>query len=167
MTNAVTIDNYDITAHERYAIDQKRLSPELIEEAGLIPPHSEMPGGESSISSKWEDLFGFLNNTHPWANFTLPPDYTTMRNRFFSYSLSSSFDWVDADEEDDEEEKKRKEQLLAESYKKKIKAKQSKLVPTAILEKDRISLLKMVDSIQLLNGFLREIHARKLQYQKG
>jgi len=166
MSNVVTIDNYDVKTHERYAIDQKRLTPELIKDAGLVSPHFEIPDGESSISSKWEELFGTNLHIHPWARFTTPPRYALVHKRYFSYSLSSNFDWIDADEEDEEKQREEEEKLV-ENYKKKIKAKQSKRIPTAILEKDRMSLLKMIDSIQSLNGFLREIHARKLQYQKG
>lgn len=165
-TNAVTIDNYNVEAHERYATDQSLLDFTFIKESNIIAPHFEMAGGQSTIASKWDELFETHLNKHPFALFAPPPKFSGMRNRFFSYAISPEFDWVEADEDADEE-KQRKEQKKLEEYKEKIQSKKSKSTPIALLEKDRTALFNLLDSIQMLNGFLREVHARKLQYQKG
>ncbi|MBS0629806.1 MAG: DUF5399 family protein [Verrucomicrobia bacterium] len=163
-TNAVTIDNYQIEAHERYATDQSLLDVSYLSDANLIPRHFEIANSESTISSKWEELFETNISKHPFATFAPPPKFNLMRNRFFSYVISPEFDWVE-NEQDEEKEQREKKQL--EEYKEKILSKKSKSTPIALLEKDRSALFNLLDSIQMLNGFLREVHARKLQYQKG
>jgi len=162
---AVTIDNYNVDAHERYANDQSLFESSYISESGLIPHHFEIANSESTISTKWEELFETNLNKHPFASFAPPPRFNFMRNRFFTYAISPEFDWVEKDEEQEEKERKERQQL--EEYKEKILSKKSKTVPIALLEKDRSALFNLLDSIQMLNGFLREVNARKLQYQKG
>jgi len=168
MSYPVTIDNYDVKVHERYAEDQKKLDLTYVKESGHIHPHLESPLAEAAINAKWEELFGTFSHRHPWAQFAPPPMYGRMRNRFFSYILSSAFPWVKVDEErEEEDEEKRREEHQLNQYRKQIKAKKSKSLPMALLEKDRTALLNLLDSIQDLNGLLREINSHKLQYQKG
>ncbi|NGX39910.1 MAG: hypothetical protein KR126chlam1_01248 [Chlamydiae bacterium] len=166
MTNAVTIDNYDVKTHERYAVDQGAYETKYIDEANLIPRHFEIPGSKSSFASKWEELFEVHLGIHPWALFDSPPRFGNRRNRFFSYCISESFDWVE-DTEEDEEEQKKEEKRQIEAYKRKIQKKKAKHLPLAIFERDQKALLSLFDSIESLNSLLRHVHARKLQYQKG
>lgn len=168
MTKALTIDNYGVPAHQRYATDQLNLDLTLIHDASLIPVHSDAAVGKSTLASKWEELFETHLHRHPFANFCPPPRYMMMRNRFFSYAISPEFSWLDQEEaEDGDEEEKKEEQREAEIYKKKIQEKGSDVVPSALFEKERSTLLKLIDAIQSLNGLIKDIHARKLQYQKG
>ncbi len=171
MPNAVTIDRYDIKTHIRYATDQEALDTKYIDEASLIPPHFEIPGSHATYSSKLDELFETPLGHHPWAAFAPPPEFFSMRNRFFTYVLSDNFDWADSSEEEDNEEdanqQKREEKQQIEKYKQTIRSKNTKLIPLAVFERDRSALLNLLDSIKQLNGFLRELHARKLQYQKG
>lgn len=164
MSEAVTIDNYDVATHERYAVDKESYHAHFLIDASEIPRHSNLALTESSILSKWEELFETNELRHPFAAFAPPPGYASMRNRFFSHAVSPEFDWT---EEEDEDEQEKEEQRYVEAYKERIRKKRSKLMPIALLEKDRDALLNLFDSIQLLNGYLREIHGRKLQYQKG
>jgi hypothetical protein len=166
-TNAVTIDNYTVEAHERYATDQSILDLTLISDANQIPRHLEIANSESTIASKWEELFETNINKHPFATFAPPPRFNLMRNRFFSYAISPEFDWVENEENEEDEEQQQREKQQVEEYKEKILSKKSKSMPIALLEKDRSALFNLLDSIQMLNGFLKEVHARKLQYQKG
>ena len=167
MAEALTIDNYGVNIHERYAQDCATLDTTYTKDANLIPAHFETAAREATITTKWEELFETHLHRHAFATFAPPPRYAMMRNRFFSYAISPEFDWVEDADEENEEEQRKEEKKRAEEYKKKIQAKQSKEMPVALFERDRTALLKMIDSIQLLNGFLREVHARKLQYQKG
>ena len=169
MTKSVTIDNYDLKAHQRYANDREALDPFYITDTNLIPPHFEIAALESSINSKWEELFETHLHRHSFANFAPPPSYALMRNRFFSYVISPDFNWLDQQDKEDEGSEPKQKQDLAEAdvYKQKIKEKNSRIMPIALFEKERTTLLNLIDSIQLLNGFLRDVNARKLQYQKG
>jgi len=163
MSQPITIDNYDVKVHERYASDQTVLDLTYINESHHIPPHLETAEGESTITAKWEALFETNLHRHPWAFFSPPPQFKKMRNRFFSAHICDAFQWDDSEEEEGDSEEK--EQL--KEYREKILAKKSKQMPIALLEKDRTALLKLLDSIQNLNGLLRDINSRKLQYQKG
>jgi len=83
MTEAITIDNYDIKAHERYATDQAALELTLIQDANLIPQHLEAAVGESTLASKWEELFEIHLHRHPFANFVPPtPLYDDAQSLF-------------------------------------------------------------------------------------
>lgn len=167
MTEALTIDNYGITAHERYATDQATLELTFIQDANQIPKHLEAAVGKSTLATKWEELFETHLHRHTFANFAPPPNYMMMRNRFFSYSISPDFNWTEDSKDEDEEKQRKEEEKQAKQYKKKIQAKTTNSMPMSLFEKDRSALLNLIDSIQSLNGLLREIHARKVQYQKG
>lgn len=157
MSEAVTIDQYDPSVHERYAIDQSRYDPAFLQSAGEIPAHLEIAASEAVIASKYEELFKLGYVGAPFASFFPPPKYRKMRNRFFKHSISPDFDW-DVCEEDEDIAEELKEQLLAQM---------SALMPIALFEQDRSSLVDLIDSITLLNGWLKHVHARRLQYQKG
>lgn len=167
MPNAITIDNYDVKIHERYAIDQAHYDPGFLCDASEIPTHFEVASTKTHLVSKWEELFGIHLHHHPFAAFFPPPRYAMMRNRFFSYRLSPEFDWTNSEMDDNDEEERKEEKKQAEKYKKMIKAKKPLKMPLALFEKDQNALLNLIDSIHMLNGYLREINARKLQYQKG
>lgn len=167
MPNAITIDNYDVKIHQRYAVDQANYDPKFLCDASEIPTHFEIVSTKGNLVTKWEELFEIHLHHHPFASFTPPPHFAMMRNRFFSYRISPEFDWGHSEDEEQDEEERKKEEQQAEVYKNKIKAKKSKMMPLALFERDQTALLKLIDSIHLLNGFLREITTRKLQYQKG
>lgn len=165
MSKPLTIDNYDIKVHERYASDQQVLDRTYTIDT-TIHPHFEIPVNGSTVSSKWEELFETDIHHHPWATFSPPAEYSSLRNRIFSYALSASFDWHDLEKEEEREEEEKENERM-KKYKTQIQQKKSKSIPLAILEKDRSALLNLLDSIQMLNNFLKEVHAKKLQYQKG
>jgi len=160
MSNAVTIDNYDVKIHERYAADQAGYDIGILNDTGAVSSHFSLAAEEARLITKWEELFETHLHRHPFAFFSPPPFTMGMRRAFFTHVISSEFNWEGDDAED--EEKKQ-----AENFRKKIKAKQTRKMPIAIFEKDRTALLNLIDSIQTLNGFLTEVNARKLQYQKG
>lgn len=159
MASAVTIDNYNVGAHKRYADDQIAYDPSLLQETGDIAANSSVANGKERLLTKWEELFETHLQNHPFATFTPPPFFSKMRKRIFAHVLSPEFDWT----EDDEKEERR----YAEKYRKMIKEKKARHMPLALFEKDKTAVLNLIDSIETLNGFLKEINARKLQYQKG
>jgi hypothetical protein len=167
MAEAVTIDNYNVKIHQRWATDQESYDASFVKDANAIPPHLEVAAREISIASKFDELFETHHHRHPFASFSPPPRYQLMRNRFFSIAIAPEFDWAQDADEEDEEEQRKQERRQAEAYKKKIAAKQTRSSPLALFEKDKLALLNLIDEIQSLNGFLREVYARKLQYQKG
>lgn len=166
---AITIDNYNVRFHERYAQDQLQLDTKFITEAKLVPTHVESARSRSNIFSKWTELFEVHLSIHPFATFTPPPKDHLMRNRFFYYALSPHFHWTNDDKHDEQmgKQQEKDEQEHVDEYKKKIFAKKSKHIPPTLLEKDQTALSNLIDQMHSLSGLLREIHAKKLQYQKG
>lgn len=167
MASSVTIADYDLSVHARYAKDIANLERQYIEGAEQIPAHIEVIRTKEAISSKWDDLFKTSANITPFANFSPPPLWEKTRNRFFSHVLSNKFDWADEQEEEEQEEQNKKEKNFIRAMKELIREKESALTPFALFERDRESILALLDSIELLNGYLRHIMARRLQYQKG
>ena len=167
MAGPLTIDNYGVAVHERWAKDQEVLEQVFIRESGYIPAHLDIAALEKSLLSKWEELFELDSWRHTFAHFAPPPEYNLMRNRFFNHAISEEFDWAEEADDEDEEEQRREDEQQAGKYKKAIQKTQKGAMPVALFEKERSNLLHLIDSIQLLNGFMREVHARKLQYQKG
>lgn len=164
---AVTIDQIGIEVHERYAKDQEALDSSYIREAA---PHSEVVGTSSIFASEWEKLFEASLCQHPWAVFVLPPNLASLkRRRFFSFSLVPSLDGFSQDEKEGEkqqEEGEEKDQAFAEEKKRLMSVKIGH-PSLASLERERSILFNLFASIEELNDLLREIHCRKLQYQKG
>lgn len=167
MAGPLTIDNYDVSVHERFAKDQEALEPVFLVESGKIPAHLDIAALDKSLLSKWEALFELDRHRHTFAQFAPPPRYSLMRNRFFSHVVSQEFDWAEEADEEDQEEQRKQEEKRAKLYKEKIKKTKCSTLPPLLFERERSHLLNLVDSIHLLNGFMREIHGRRLQYQKG
>lgn len=153
MAEPVTIDNFDVRFHERYAIDQGLIDRTFVDDS-LIPPHLSIAGSQSSFASKLEELFETDEAVHPFANFCMPPGFATARNRFFSFAISIQFEW-------------QSQQAKAQEYREAVLTQRPQGLPPALLERDRSALLNLIDSVERLNGFLQRIHGKKLEYQKG
>jgi hypothetical protein len=166
---AVTIDNFDIKVHERYAQDQFKLEPKYLTETNLVAPHSEITGTSAIYSSKWEELFEIHLRNISWAAFTPPPKYTTQPNKFFTYRILPNISFEDEREQDDgeqdqQEEKQKKNQELLEKV---LKAEKGKSDPVHVFEKDRTAIVSLLEAAKFLNQLLQHIQSKKLQYQKG
>lgn len=175
-TNRMTIDNLDIKAHERYALDQQKLDLRYIDEATLIHPHSEILGVSSIYSSKWEELFEIHKRNISWASFCPPPRYNLQSNRFFTYCIFPSIaveeerDKEDEKEREDQEEnseEERKRDRAASLLEKILSAKKRGAKPADLFEREKTDLIDLLESIKYLNKLLLQINGRKLQYQKG
>ncbi len=167
---AVTIDNIDIKAHERYAKDQAELDPFFLDEPHLTISHSLIISTSTIYKSELEELLGPAKSSS-WAHFCLPPFCSMQANRLFSYCvLPFIFSPFSLEQETDEEEEE--SPLLQKQHLPKIKKAVKKYTPASAkapiyLEKDRSSILLLLDKIDELDGMIRHILTRKTQYQKG
>ncbi len=162
---AVTIDQLGIEIHERYAKDQEALDSTYIREAA---PHSEIVGTSSIFASEWDKLFEFSLRNHPWANFAAPPNHAFLRRRrYFGFSLVPSLDGFSQDKEQDEEQDDEEKRESFTEEKQRLMGVKIGHQALASLEKERSILFNLFASIEELNELLREVHSRKLQYQKG
>ena len=146
----VTIDQLEMKDHVRWAKDQSHLDVSLIKEAELIAHHHpEILGTSVIYPSKLEELFELQKKNLHWASFEPPKNFHLFSKRFFSYRLFPNLDW----EEEEEEEKDQDQELMEEVAK--------------AQSPDKDAILNLLKSVGWISRLLKQINARKLQYQKG
>ena len=167
---AVTIDNLDIKEHIRWAQDRAVLDTSIVQESQQIAPYPDILGISAIFPSQLEELFDWEKGMHPWANFTPPENLFLFSRRFFSHRLfphiyCQDYPEKQDDAQDNQEEKgKDKGNDLISTVLATVKgANQSH----ALFEKDKNSILSLLESIRSIDAMLAQIAARKLQYQKG
>jgi hypothetical protein len=162
---AVTIDRLDIKDHVRWAQDQNEYDVSFVNESHLVAPHPEILGTSIIYPSKFEELFELQKKNVHWAAFTQPWNFHMFGRRFFSYRLFPSISWEDYDEEEqgDSEEESPSEDLIQEV----LKVEKLPDQTHSIFEKDKSTILSLLEEIKGIDRMLRQINARKLQYQKG
>lgn len=161
----VTLDQIGIEAHERYAKDQDVLDASFIKGAA---PHFEILGTSAIFSSEWDKLFEYSQRNHPWAAFAPPPLFALLqRRRFFSFSIIPSLDGFSQDEESSGGQDDENEDDQPDAFAEEKERLMNVNVDQQSHEKERSILFNLFDSMEHLNELLKEIHSKKLQYQKG
>ena len=162
----VTIDNLDLKDHVRWAQDQIALDTTFFIDASEIAHHPEILGMSMIYPSKFEELFELQRRNQHWAAFTPPDNFQLFRKRFFSYRVFPSIHWEEkeeGEEESDFDEDHPELDLISAVAKIQALGNQTR----AVFEKDKNAMLNLLESIQWINKLLKQINARKLQYQKG
>ena len=162
---AVTIDQLDIKEHVRWAEDQKAFDVTFVTESYLVAPHPEIMGTSVIYPSKFEELFELQKKNVSWACFSPPINFHAFSKRFFSYRLFPNIYWDDKEEDTEEKEDDGapSDNLIVEV----LKVAKMGDQPSSLFEKDKTAILNMLESIRWVNELLKQISARKLQYQKG
>lgn len=162
---ATTIDQLDIKDHVRWAQDQKDYDISFVKESHLVAPHPEILGTSVIYPSKFEELFELQRRNLPWAHFSPPKNFHLFSKRFFSYRLFPDIYW---EEEGSEEEKEfSEEDANCDLIQKMIRVENLANHTQSLFEKDKSAILNLLESIQWVNQLLKQVNARKLQYQKG
>jgi hypothetical protein len=163
---AVTIDQLDIKEHVRWAQDQEVYDVSFVKESHLVAPHPEILGTSVIYPSKFEELFELQRRNLPWASFAPPKNFHMFGKRFFSYRLFPNIYWKD-EEEGEEKDSSQEEETHQDLIREVIRIKKLENQPQSLFEKDKSSILNLLESIKWINHLLKQINARKLQYQKG
>ncbi len=161
---AVTIDQLDIKDHVRWAHDQEVYDISFVKDSDMVAQQPEILGTSVIYPSKFDELFELQKRNLPWATFLPPGNFHTFSKRFFSYRLFPHIFWEEEDEEESEQEEKDSEDGLMSGI---INCKPPKNQKESLFEKDKSTMLNLLESIKEINGLLKQINARKLQYQKG
>jgi hypothetical protein len=161
---AITIDQLDIKDHVRWAQDQEEYDISFIKESGLIAPHPEILGTSIIYPSKLEELLELQKRNPPWASFFPPKNFHMFSKRFFSYRVFPNIYWEEKDEEEESSENQDRNLDLIQKI---IRTKKKENQSQSLFEKDKSTMLSLLESIQWINQLLKQINARKLQYQKG
>lgn len=158
---AVTIDNLDIKDHLRWARDQEILDIDYVAEASIVAPHPEILGLSAIYPSKFDELFELQNRNQHWASFSPPKNYFLFGRRFFSYRLFFSIHW------EDEKEFLEDSEPTCDLIQAVSRLKKTSSQTPLLFEKDKSTVLSLLESIRRITKLLEQIHARLLQYQKG
>ena len=163
----VTIDKLDIKDHLRWAQDQEVLESAYVTEATLIAHHPEILGMSMIYPSKFEELFELQKRNQHWASFSPPPNFQLFRKRFFSHRLFPSIHWEEEEEDTKEWETKEEDEPALNLIHAVGQVSSKETHPSVLFEKDKDTMLNLLESIQWINKLLKQIYGRKLQYQKG
>lgn len=146
----LTVDNLGIKTSRRYAEDQAKLDPKLLQDARTVPLRTEVsvlkPYTPTELGEYLEP-----NKITSWASFSPPPDYFSEGNTLFSYTLIPSlggYEKQEADMDKLEDLEKVKGQNPQE-------------------EKERQTLLSLFKTISRFDKDLSTIKARLNQYHRG
>jgi len=159
----VTIDQLDIKDHVRWAQDQEGYDISFVKESHIIAQHPEILGTSVIYPSKFEELFELQRRNLPWANFSPPRNFHMFNKRLFSYRLFPNIYWDDNENEEESSEEDSNYDLIQEV----IRIKKLENQTHSLFEKDKGAILNLLESIKWVNQLLKQINARKLQYQKG
>ena len=162
---ATTIDQLDIKDHVRWAQDQESYDISFVKEAHVVAPHPEILGTSVIYPSKFEELFELQRRNLPWAHFSPPKNFLLFSKRFFSYRLFPDIHWEE--EESEEEKESSEEDTNCDLIQKMIRVEKLANQTQSLFEKDKSAILNLLESIKWVNQLLKQVNARKLQYQKG
>lgn len=155
----LTIDNLGKDASIRYAKDKQLFEPRLIEEAKLVPQKAEIPVAKPYVPSEFDQLFT-IERTALWASFSPPPESLSSMKPLFSYQLIPSLGGYEKQEADAE-----KLSGLGDALSKEEGGSQQEDADQE--EKERQTLITLLQCIEKLEKSLNLINARRNQYQRG
>ena len=163
-----TIDNLGVDVSTRYAADQKLVDPKAIKESRGIPAQMEIDVSSPAYPSEMETLIQLSPTQNVWANFFMPAGFLEQRRRVFTFLIIPS---LGSDEKRESQALKILAKLKALSDKTEETAPQKKSwqeqKDAEDREKEKKTLITVLDTINLLDKDLIEINARRTQYQKG
>ena len=157
-----TIDNLGVDASIRYAKDQEAIDVRFIQESQLVPSKTEISVATPYTPSEFDQLYS-LEKKISWALFSPPPNYFNAEKSLFSYLLIPSLgDYEKLEADLDKVEGV--EDLLKKPHK---KSDRDSSHDEKQDEKDRKTLLALLQCIGKLNKILGVVNARRNQYQRG
>jgi hypothetical protein len=169
-----TIDNLGIEASTRYAEDLRELDQKLLTEARSIPEQTEIEITHPFFLTELEVLLN-AQKQQPWATFSPPKGYFEQKRRFFMFQLIPSLGSEEKHETQTQkiisqlktfakkkrEEKKRDQQQDDEQELQKPDPEQE------YHEREKKTLVSVLQIIMHLDKEIQEINARRGQYHKG
>ncbi len=164
---AVTIDQLHLKDHVRFAEDQKNLDPTFAIESQMIALHPEVAGTSAIYPSKFDSLFELHKRNLPWASFEMPKNFHLFGKRFFSHRLFSHFEWEGEREEGSSDQEKEQQEGLKKLMETIASLKKLQHQTPSLFERDKTTLMTLLELIDWINSLLIQINGRKLQYQKG
>ncbi len=156
-----TIDNLGIDTSKRYAQDQAKLDTKFIEESRFIPQKTEVSVLKPYLPTEFEEYL-LPGKLTLWASFEPPPEYFAHAKPLFSYQLIPSIGGYEEQEADTD-----KLQALEDTIHKQFQEGKQDKREGQEEEKERKTLLHLLQTIGKLDRTLSLINARRTQYQRG
>lgn len=162
-----TIDNLGIEVSTRYAEDLRELDQKLLVEARGIQEQTEIEITHPFFLTELEILLE-PQKQQTWATFTPPQGYSELRKRFFMFQLIPSL----GSEEKHETQTQKIVSLKTFSRKKRDDQQQEEESDYSdpekeYHEKEKKTLISVLQTIMHLDKEIQEINARRGQYHKG
>jgi len=150
-----------IETSSRYARDKAQLDTKFIEDSRYIPLKTEVSVVKPYLPTDFEEylLPGTLTL---WASFEPPPEYLAYAKPLFSYQLIPSLGGYEK-QEADSDKLEALEDTLNKSFKEGKRDNQEQQED----EKERKTILNLLQVIGKLDRTLGIINARRNQYQRG
>lgn len=165
-----TIDNLGIEVSTRYAEDLKELDQKLLIEARGIREQTEIEITHPFFLTELEILLE-PQKQQTWATFIPPMGYFEQKKRFFGFQLISS---LGSEEKHEKQIQKIISQLKTLSRKKRQGDRQNQdnqqednNPEKEYHEKEKKTLVSVLQTIMYLDKEIQEINARRGQYHKG
>lgn len=152
-----TIDNMGIDTSSRYARDRASTDTKLIDDSKFIPIKTEVSVLKPYLPTEFEQ-YQALHEQTLWASFAPPPDYLAYAKPLFSYQLIPSLGGYEKQEADTD-----KLEALEDTLNKPFKEGSQNQEE----EKERKTLMHLLQTIGKLDRTLNMINARRNQYQRG
>lgn len=156
-----TIDNMGIETSSRYARDKTALDSKLIEDARFIPLKTEVSVVRPYISTEFE-MYLAPDKLTLWASFSPPPEYLSYGKPLFSYQLIPSLGGYEK-QEDDTDKLEAMEDTINKSFREGKQDGQEHHEE----ERERKTILTLLQVIGKLDRTLTLINSRRNQYQRG
>ncbi|MBX7066193.1 MAG: DUF5399 domain-containing protein [Parachlamydiales bacterium] len=156
-----TIDNLGIETSSRYARDKAQLDTKIIEESRFIPLKTEVSVVKPYLPTEFEEYL-MPGKLTLWAAFEPPPAYFGLTSSLFSYQLIPSLGGYEKQEADTD-----KLEALEDAINKKFKDGKRDQQEGQEEEKERKTVLELLQMIGKLDRTLTFINSRRNQYQRG
>lgn len=156
-----TIDNLGIETSSRYARDKAQLDTKLIEDSRFIPQKTEVSVVKPYLPTEFEEYL-MAGTLTLWASFEPPPEHLVYTKPLFSYQLIPSLGGYEK-QEADSDKLEALEDTLNKSFKEGKRDNQQQQED----ERERKTLLNLLQVIGKLDRTLGLINSRRNQYQRG
>lgn len=156
-----TIDNLGIETSSRYARDKAQLDTKLIDDSRFIPLKTEVSVVKPYLPTEFEEYL-MAGTLTLWASFEPPPEYLVYTKPLFSYQLIPSLGGYEK-QEADSDKLEALEDTLNKSFKEGKRDNQEQQED----ERERKTLLSLLQVIGKLDRTLGLINSRRNQYQRG
>ncbi len=175
---ARTIDNLGVDSSTRYAEDQQRLDPNFIKDLQRIPVKPQVDVTQAFYASELDTLLDLHKLAMPWATFQAPKGYFEQKKALFTERLIPILGTEEKLAAEMQRIKENIAKVIRSAKEKEGGEKREDEKESDVMkweegrqddddEKEKRSLIDLLECITLLDRLLSDVNGRRNQYQKG